>query len=74
VGFLQEAGRSCVFSGVRPSSGAEMLEKTEGAFEMSDTLERNEVAAAEDGRTPAIGEPNIRVPISFLEICIFQRP
>jgi len=38
-------------SGVRPSSGAETLEK-DAACEMSDILERAEVAAAEDGRTP----------------------
>jgi hypothetical protein len=40
-----------VFSGVRPSSGAE----TQGeplAFGQSDPLERADVAAAEDGRTP----------------------
>ena len=42
---------SRVFSGVRPSSGAE----TQGepvAFGQSDPLERADVAAAEDGRTP----------------------
>ncbi len=39
------------FGGVRPSSGAETLEN-DGACEMSDTLERAEFAAAEDGRTP----------------------
>ena len=40
-----------MFSGVRPSSGAE----THGApvaFGQTDPLERAEVAAAEDGRTP----------------------
>ncbi|SRR6266536_145062 len=41
-----------VFSGVRPSSGAETLEN-DSACEISDSLERAEVAAAEDGRTPA---------------------
>ena len=40
-----------MFSGVRPSSGAETLEN-ETAFEVSDALEPAEVAAAEDGRTP----------------------
>jgi len=39
------------FSGVRPSSGAE-TPANEANSEMSDTLERAEVAAAEDGRTP----------------------
>ncbi len=43
--------RKHVFSGVRPSSGAETLEN-DAAFEMSDTLESAEVAAAGDGRTP----------------------
>src|SRR6266496_21204 len=42
-----------VFSGVRPSSGAETLEN-DSACEISDSLERAEVAAAEDGRTPVI--------------------
>ena len=44
-------GRGCVFSGMRPSSGAE----TQGdpvAFGQSDPRERADVAAAEDGRTP----------------------
>jgi len=36
---------------VRPSSGAETLEN-DAACEMSDTLERAESAAAEDGRAP----------------------
>jgi len=40
-----------VFSGVRPSSGADTLEN-DTAWEISDWLERAEVAAAEDGRTP----------------------
>src|SRR5213593_4040207 len=40
-----------VVSGVRPSSGAETLEN-DATCEISDTLERAEVAAAEDGRTP----------------------
>ncbi len=44
-------GRRCVFSGMRPSSGAE----TQGepvAFGQSDPRDRADVAAAEDGRTP----------------------
>ncbi len=40
-----------LFSGVRPSSGAETLEK-DATCEISDSLEHAEVAAAEDGRTP----------------------
>jgi hypothetical protein len=41
----------CVFSGVRPSSGAE-TQGGRGAFGQSEPLERADVAAAEDGRTP----------------------
>jgi len=40
-----------MFSGVRPSSGAETLE-SDTALELSGALERAEVAAAKDGRTP----------------------
>jgi len=40
-----------LFSGVRPSPGAETLEN-DGAREISDTMERAQVAAAGDGRTP----------------------
>jgi len=40
-----------VFSGLRPSSGAETTENYI-ANEVSDPLERTEVAAAEDGRSP----------------------
>jgi len=36
---------------VRPSSGAETLEN-DPAYEISDSLARAEIAAAEDGRTP----------------------
>ena len=43
--------RPSVLGGVRPSSGAETLEN-DSACEISDSLERAEVAAAEDGRTP----------------------
>jgi hypothetical protein len=55
-----------VFSGVRPSSGAE----TQGqpvAFGETDPPERADVAAAEDGRTPlntyaALGGSNVSTP------------
>ena len=40
-----------MFTGVRPSSGAERRGEPV-ASEQSDPLERTEVAAAEDGRTP----------------------
>ncbi len=40
-----------MLSGLRPSSGAETLQK-DAATEMSDPFERTGVAAAEDGRTP----------------------
>ena len=40
-----------MFSGVRPSSGAETFEH-EAASEMPDAPERAGVAAAEEGRTP----------------------
>ena len=40
-----------VFSGVRPSSGAETQEEPV-AFGQSDPLEHADIAAAEDGRTP----------------------
>ena len=38
-----------VFSGARPSSGAETRE-TDAAFDVSEALERAEGAAAEDGQ------------------------
>jgi len=40
-----------MFSGVRPSSGAER-QRAPVTFGQSDSLERADVAAAEDGRTP----------------------
>jgi len=45
----QTPGRGYVAGGVRPSSGAETLEKDD-ACEISETLERAEFAAAEDGQ------------------------
>ncbi len=49
----------CVFSGVRPSSGAETLQK-DTASQMSHPLEGVEVAAAGDGRTPRNSYPTPR--------------
>ena len=55
MGAVETSGRTAavsktVFSGVRPSSGAEMLEN-DAPCEISDTPERAEIAAAEGGRT-----------------------